>query len=217
MSPEQQGDLQDIFGSQGFDPNSVEPQSDFDVLPPGEYPVLIEAAEYKETKKGDGHYVALTMMVLDGQYKGRKLWDNINIHNPNEKTVTIALKAFGALGRAIGVEAITDTSQLLNQVIAVKAVVKKDNIYGERNAVQKYLSPTEAQPQVGNAGLPTPAAATPAQPVAAPQAAGPAVVAPVGPAASGEAPAHSTAAAVGPVPLDTPTQSPQAPWMRKAA
>jgi hypothetical protein len=215
-----QGNLQAIFGDQGFNPNSVEPRKNFGVMPPGEYPVLIETAEYKQTSKGDGHLVALTLVVLDGQYAGRKIFDNINIDNPNPQTVGIALETFGELGRAIGVEAIKDTDQLLNQIVIVKAVVKKDNVYGEKNAVAKYMSPNEAQPQAGDAGLPAPtaesirftasqagraieaASAPSVQPaaVAAPQAAGPVAPSPAGPAASGSPGAQQTA-----------------PWMRPAA
>ena len=69
-------DLSQFFG-QGFDPMSVEPAGDFDVLPAGEYPVIIDRAEVCETRKGNGHLIKLQMSVLDGPSKGRVLFDNI--------------------------------------------------------------------------------------------------------------------------------------------
>ncbi len=39
-----------IFGA-GFDTNTVEPQGDFEVIPPGKVPVVIDKSEVKLTKK----------------------------------------------------------------------------------------------------------------------------------------------------------------------
>jgi len=127
-------DLSKIFGG-GFDPNSVEPAADFDVLPAGKYPVIIEAAELKTTKAGTGQYVALTMAVLDGPGKGRKLWANHNIFNSSERAQEIARKEFAALGRSIGVASISNTDQLLQQITVAHVKVKDD-----RNEVRTYSS-----------------------------------------------------------------------------
>lgn len=125
-------DLQQIFGA-GFDTHSVEPQSDFEVIPPGKYPVLIEKAVVKPTKKGDGHYVEITLSVLDGPCKNRKVWDRINIQNPSDKCVEIGLRQLAALGQAIHLAAIQDTAQLLNQVCIAHVKVKD-----EQNEVRTY-------------------------------------------------------------------------------
>jgi len=183
MNFDDYGDIQAVFGGHEFDPMAVEPSSSFDPLPPGDYPVLIEQAEIRETKKGDGSYLKLTLQVLDGQFKGRKLWDNINLANPNVQCVEIGMKALASLGRALGGQKIRATEQLLNQVVAAKVAVKNDKNYGDQNVVREYKAPSEAQPQTGDAGLPAPAQPAPV-PVAAPQAAGPAPL-PAGSAAPG--------------------------------
>ena len=118
-------DLSQIFGG-GFDPNSVEPASDFDLLPTGKYPVIIESAELKTNSKGTGQYIALAMAVLDGPAKGRKVWDNINIFHQNEKAQEIARKEFAALGQSIGVTNISNTDQLLQQMTVAHVKVKDD-------------------------------------------------------------------------------------------
>ena len=158
-------DLATIFGGNPFDPSTVEPQTDFQVIPPGKYPVLIEEAEVKQTKAGTGHYIKLTMSVLDGPYKNRKLWDQINVQNPSAQCVEIGLRTLSALGRAIGTGPITDTAQLVNQVVIAHVKVKND-----QNEVRTYSSTaaapsmpvTQPGPPVGYVAAPAPLPATPA-------------------------------------------------------
>ena len=61
-------DLANFFqastGQEVFNPFSVEPQKDFEVLPAGKYPVLIEKAEVQVTKKKDGHFIYLEMLIV---------------------------------------------------------------------------------------------------------------------------------------------------------
>jgi hypothetical protein len=125
-------DLQQIFGN-GFDTGSVPPAEDFAAVPPGKYPVVIEKAEVKQTKKGDGHYIELQLSILDGPAKNRKVWDRINIQNPSQQCVEIGLRSLAALGLAVGLASVSDTSQLLNKVCI--AHVKVD---GENNSVRTY-------------------------------------------------------------------------------
>lgn len=132
-------DLASIFG-QGFDTGSVEPQQDFDVLPPGKYPVLIEAAGVKQTKAKTGHYLEIQMVVLDGPAKNRKLWDRINIQNPSVQCVEIGLRQLAALGQAVGLAAITDSSQLLNKSCVASVKVKND-----QNEIRTYKPFEDAQ------------------------------------------------------------------------
>lgn len=140
-------DLTKFFvGGTAFIPSTIAPQSDFEVIPPGKYPALIEDAEVIQTKKGTGHFLKLTMVILDGQYKNRKIWDQINVDNPSTECVEIAMRTLSALGRALGLQAITDTTQLLRGVVIAHVKVKDD-----RNYVRTYSAPTEAQPQTGDA------------------------------------------------------------------
>ena len=163
MSQGYQGDLLGIFGQNGFDTQSVEPQSDFDVIPPGKYPVLIEKAEVKQTKAGNGHYIELTLSVIDGPAKKRKVWDRININNPNPQCVEIGLRQLAALGQAIGIPAIGDTAQLVGQACIAHVKVKN-----EQNEVRTYspLAPavapgTQQGPQQGQPYNPPPQASAP--------------------------------------------------------
>jgi hypothetical protein len=129
-----QGDISGFFGGAAFDPNSVEPPKDFEVLPAGPYPVQVEAAEIKATRKGDGHYFEFQLVVLDGPAKGRKLWERLNIDNPNPEAVAFALKSLGSLCRAtIGGEHFGNINQLLQKTCVAHVVIRK----GE-NSIGRY-------------------------------------------------------------------------------
>ncbi len=121
-----------IFGA-GFDTNTVEPQGDFEVIPPDKYPVSIDKAEVVETKKGDGYYLKVCMTVLDGKYRNRKLWDNINIQNPSQVCVEIGLRQLSALGKATGVRYVSDENQFLRKTCIAHVKVKD-----EQNEIRTY-------------------------------------------------------------------------------
>ncbi|KKM25997.1 hypothetical protein LCGC14_1589380 [marine sediment metagenome] len=167
----------EIFGPQGFDCNSVDPTDDF--LKPGDYVVQIIESEVKPNKKNNGHYLALVLQVMqECEEKGRKLYDYINIQNPNQTAERIAQKTLSALGRSTNIHSIKDPRQLLNQVV-IAVVTRNDS----GNSIRTYKPTTQIQ----SATTIPPAPGVP-QTVAPPASAAP-VYAPVVPAA----PANPTA------------------------
>ncbi len=108
-----------------FDTNQHEDmQGSFDVFPAGDYLMQITGSDIKDTKKKDGKYIKLEFTLLDGEYKGRKIWTNLNIINPNPVAVEIANKELATIGRAVGVVAIQDTQQLHGIPMVVKAKIQ---------------------------------------------------------------------------------------------
>lgn len=140
--------LFDVFGGESFDPNSVPPADEFDVLPAGKYPVIVESAEVKATKKGDGYILKLKMSVLDGIGKGRKLWDNINVRNPSAECQELGLKMLGHLCVATGVPVIDreHSEQLLvNKTCLVR--VKVDGTFNKVTEYEPLGQPAKTQDQ----------------------------------------------------------------------
>lgn len=82
----------------GFDASKIAPSS-FDVLPSGEYDAVIVASEMKPTSEGNGKYLKLELQILSGEYQNRKLFDNLNLFNPNDKAVQIARGTLSAVCR----------------------------------------------------------------------------------------------------------------------
>ncbi len=112
-----------------FNANDVEPTAPFEPLPAGKYLAAITASEMKPTKKGDGSYLQLEFAVLDGNCKGRKVWDRLCINHPNDLTQKIARGNLSAICRAIGVMQPGDSVELHNipLVITVKCKKRQDN------------------------------------------------------------------------------------------
>ena len=150
-------DLTQFFGGQGFDPSTVEP----DIIPPGDYTIIIAGACIKETKNNNGHFIELQLQVLDeGKFKGKVLWDRLNFDNPNEQAVAIAKRSLGALLVAAGIGDFRDTDMLLQKVV-IACVKVKDGI---DNSIRTYK--TTGQTQSAPTAVPV-APAAPLAPVAA--------------------------------------------------
>ncbi len=129
-------DFTRFFGPNGFDPFSVPPPQNFDALPPNDYVIIVDSAEIKDTKAGTGSYVAIKASVLDGPFKGRKLWDNINFRNQNSTCQGIGQSSLGAISIAAGCpkgERVTTTDELLNKPMIAKVTVRDD-----RNNIVDY-------------------------------------------------------------------------------
>jgi len=124
---------------EGFDARKIEPQGNMETMPPGNYTVVIESDEKKATKAGDGHYLELVLQVVDGKYKGRKLWDRLNIWNKNEVAKKIALSTMSSICHATGVMTPRDSSELHNKpmVAVVKHRKYNDDI---QNEVKGYMA-----------------------------------------------------------------------------
>ncbi len=135
------GKIGNFFVDGSFDPNSVETISNHELLPAGDYPVMVESSEVKPNKKKTGHILAVQFEVVDGPKKGKKLFANFNLANPSEVAVKIGLKELGALCKAtIGGALFTDEAQLLQQS-CIACVKIKDN----ENSIRTYKSVAEVQ------------------------------------------------------------------------
>lgn len=124
----------------GFDATQVPEQEEFGAIPAGDYVVIAIASEEKPTKRGDGSYVQFTFEVVDGAYKGRKIFSRLNLKNPNPIAMEIAQKELGALCRAVGIMKPADSSELHNKPILVTVDVEVDERKRTNNNIKKYKS-----------------------------------------------------------------------------
>lgn len=132
----------------GFNAHEVEPNAVFDPLPAGKYLAAITASELKPTKSGDGSYLELTFEVLEGEFRGRKVWDRLCTNHPNPTTVKIARSNLSAICRAVGMMQPRDSVDLHNLPLFITVKVKKRNDTGElTNEIKGYEAKTSSQPQ----------------------------------------------------------------------
>lgn len=109
----------------GFDASTVEPNVGFEPLPDGRYLCVIAASEMKPTKAGSGEYLELQLEVIDGPHKGRKVFDRLNLRNPNDQAVAIAQGTLSAICRAVGVLRPNDSVELHNVPLLVTVKLKR--------------------------------------------------------------------------------------------
>ena len=122
-----------------FDSDKVEPVGSFTPLPVGDYLVIISASEKKPTKNGKGEYLQLTYDVIDGEYKGRKLFDRLNIINENATAQKIAQGTLSAICHVTGVARPKMSEELHNiPFTAHVVVVPAKGEYSETNAIKEY-------------------------------------------------------------------------------
>jgi len=121
----------------GFNAENVEPQS-FEVIPAGDYEVAIVGSIVQANKAGTGKYLSLELQVLSGQHKGRKLFDLLNLWNPNEKAVEIAKGTLSSICRAVGVLTPNDSADLHNRPLVAVVRIRKDDEYGDKNIIRGY-------------------------------------------------------------------------------
>lgn len=126
---------------EGFDADQVEPNKGFDPLPAGDYQACIVKSEDKKTNNGNGSYISLELEVIDGECKGRRLWANLNLDNPNAEAVRIARGDLSAICRACGIPRPKDTSELHNIPMVLKVGLKPRKDTGEIQNVIKGYSP----------------------------------------------------------------------------
>lgn len=97
----------------------------FTPLPKGDYLMEIVESDYKENSKKNGHYLQLVREVIEGEYKGRKFYSNLNLDNPNTTARELAGKEFAQTCRACGVVNVEDSEELHNIPHMVSLAIKK--------------------------------------------------------------------------------------------
>jgi hypothetical protein len=90
-----------IFAS--FDARKIEPQTARGLVPPGWYTVVIAKTSTKTNNAGTGSYLELELQLIDSESKGRRVWDRLNLDNPNQTAVDIAKASLSAICHAVGV------------------------------------------------------------------------------------------------------------------
>lgn len=138
-----------------FDATQVEPAKPMQPLPEGDYKVAMVKSENKKTKNGKGSYLECVFQVLDGEHKGRQVWDRLNLDNPNATAVQIAKESLSAICHAVNVLTPKDSSELHNRPMLAAIKLRKRDDNGElSNEVKGYkpLSAANETPVTAAAG-----------------------------------------------------------------
>jgi hypothetical protein len=150
-------DLSDL----NFDPSAIEPDRPIEPLPPGPYAVVVTNTSLRETKSGSGTYLEIEMEVVEGDHKGKRIWDRLNLRNPSDTAVEIGMRRLSSICRILGLERLPN-SELLHGKTLVATVAHRDrdgrvNVDVKGYAASKGAAPAkrvEAVPAAGGAKTP---------------------------------------------------------------
>lgn len=136
---------------------------DYTPLPAGDYNVTIVDAEIKDTKSKTGQYINLKLEVNGPTHIGRFLFAIVNIKNESSVAEQIGRGQLGSILRALGIETLEDTDQLIGGPLCVKVAVKAaSGQYAAGNEIKAYKVQGDAPapaPRAAVAAKPAPAAA----------------------------------------------------------
>jgi len=150
-------------------------------VPAGEYMLQVEQTELVTTKDSTGMMLKTTLVIVAGEFEGRKVFPQYNVRNKSAQAQTIGIGEFKALCLACGVDyeiARTDTDAVLYKPFRAMIGFEKEQInpqtgnpYPPKNRVMKYIPAGQAAPVA--AAAPKAAAPKAATPAAAPKPAAP--------------------------------------------
>ena len=132
------------MGNLDINIDDIQPTSSFELIPDGKYLAEVIASEVVPTKKGNGRILKLTFSILQGDYMGRKVFQNLNIENPSETAQAIALGQLSGLCRAVGKSGIVADSMELHE-IPLYIDVRTEPAQGEYSAKNKVTNYTSSK------------------------------------------------------------------------
>ena len=151
-----------------FDASQVAPQQSVGPLPAGTYLAHIIESDVQPLKSGNGEGLKLTFEIIDGQFKGRRVYENLNIRHTSEDTQRIAQSQLSALCHAVNVIKLMDTAALHFKPVRINVTVREAvGQYKASNNIKGYEAAgggISAPVAPATAPTPAPVAETPAWP-----------------------------------------------------
>lgn len=134
-----------------FNAKDSDKMGGFDPIPAAWYLVEVTKSEMKETAAGTGKYLTCQMKILEGEYKGRYLFNLMNLVNPNQVAVEIAQKELASMCEACGLDEIEDSTELHGIPIAVRVIIKAESGgYPAKNEIKAYKPEADLPEQEGD-------------------------------------------------------------------
>lgn len=121
-----------------FDAAAVEPSAPSGPIPAGTYLAHAIESDLKPLKSGNGTGLALTFQILDGEFKNRRVWANLNVQHSNPEAQKIGQQQLSALCRAVGVLKLTNTEELNFKPVKIRVKIRVDGTYGDKNEIAGY-------------------------------------------------------------------------------
>lgn len=132
-----------------------------DLLPAGEYPLIVTRAHVEASKNNPSTKLAkLEETITDGPCKGRKVWSQFVVAHERGEVMARGRKDLAVMAHAYGVSG-NDLAELVGRECSGNVGIEEGkNGFGDRNRVLKrYPSTSVAAPKPSAASAPKPSAA----------------------------------------------------------
>lgn len=149
---------------EGFNPAEVEPSAPIELLPSGDYPIILVETDLAKKDSGAVQF-EFCVQVTEGQYQNRRVYSQQNYTKKDGSPNAIGRGQVSQICRCVGVMNPKDTSELHHKRLVAKVGVEKSDGYDPKNVVKgfKPYQPTVASPPAASsapAGSPGAWAAT---------------------------------------------------------
>lgn len=118
------------------------------LIPEGNYKAVIIESEMKDTSTG-GQMVVFKFVITEGPQANTELVERVNIINQNPEAERIGRSQIANMGKALGLDTVSDTTQLHNKPLVIGIKNSKSNDWTnkdgelvegkERSEIKKYM------------------------------------------------------------------------------
>jgi len=135
----------------GFVPEEVEHMEGFEVVPPGNYPVVIVESDVKDNKQKTGKLLELKYQIIEGPHTSKTLVDRLNITHQTETAQKIGQSQLKDICEAIGHKGqLTNSEMLHGKPFSVQVEVEsfksnKDGKTLQSNKISKRMAKRAAE------------------------------------------------------------------------
>ncbi len=128
-----------------FNSSQYDSMNDFSTIPEGDYIASIVKSDVVMTKKAKeannpelGQMLKMQAKILAGKYKGKIIFIQLNIVNPNPTAMEIAQKELATICRACNTPVIQDTVELHGIPMEIVVAIETSANYPDKNVIQMY-------------------------------------------------------------------------------
>lgn len=132
---------------EGFDPTQVEPTTPIDLIPAGEYPVILIETDLSKKESGAVQF-EFCVQITEGKFQNRRVYSSQNYTKKDGSANAIGRGMVSQVCRCVGVMNPKDTEELHHKRLVAKVGIEKSEGYEPRNNVKgfKVYMGTESQP-----------------------------------------------------------------------
>ena len=99
---------------------------------PAWFEARINYEALKQTKAGNGRYLAVAIKITSGDAAGGTVWAQLTVMNPSAKAVEIGQEQIGELMWATGLPKGADSKALVGKKLMVRVAMETNDRFGDR-------------------------------------------------------------------------------------